>query len=113
MHEMSLCEGMMQILEDQAAEKGFSRVKTVWLEVGCFSGVEIQALRFSFDVVAQGTLAEAAQLEILELPGQAWCMACGQTVEVTQRFDACPRCGGYHMEVTGGAELRVKELEVE
>jgi hydrogenase nickel incorporation protein HypA/HybF len=34
-------------------------------------------------------------------------------VRVAQRFDACPDCGGYQLQVTGGDELRIKELEVE
>ncbi|HID46416.1 MAG TPA: hydrogenase maturation nickel metallochaperone HypA, partial [Chromatiaceae bacterium] len=34
MHEMSLCEGVLQILRDHATTQGFTRVKTVWLEIG-------------------------------------------------------------------------------
>ena len=113
MHEMSLCEGVVRILEDKAAEEDFSRVKTVWLEIGRLSGVEIEALRFGFDVVTRGTLADSARLEIIELPGKAWCLPCGQTVQVTQRYDNCPQCGSYHVQITGGDELRIKELEVE
>ncbi len=113
MHEMSLCEGIIQILEEHASRQGFSRVKTLWLEIGTLSGVEIEAMRFSFDVIKQDTLADAARLEIIEVPGKAWCLPCGETVEVGQRFDACPRCGSYQLQVTGGEEMRIKELEVE
>ena len=40
-------------------------------------------------------------------------MPCGCTVHVSQRFDACPNCGSFQLQVTGGDELKVKELEVE
>lgn len=113
MHEMSLCEGVLQILEDNARSQGFERVKTVWLEIGGLSGVEVEAMRFSFDVVTRGTLANEARLEILEIPGEAWCMRCATTVPVKQRFDACPDCGSYQLQVTGGEEMKIKELEVE
>ncbi|MCB1757665.1 MAG: hydrogenase maturation nickel metallochaperone HypA [Gammaproteobacteria bacterium] len=113
MHEMSLCEGILQILEEQAAAQGYSKVKTVWLEVGSFAGVEIEALRFCFDVVCKNTLADQARLEILEIPASSWCMSCAKTVTLDSRHAPCPLCGGYQLQSGGGDELRVKELEVE
>jgi hydrogenase nickel incorporation protein HypA/HybF len=113
MHEMSLCEGVLQVLQDNAKEKGFASVKTVWLEIGALSGVEVEAMRFSFDVVMQGSLAHGAKLEVIELPGQAWCMKCEKNVTVKQRYDACPDCEGYQLHVTGGDQMRIKELEVD
>jgi len=113
MHEMSLCEGVIQMLEESARQQGFSRVKTVWLEIGALAGVELEAMRFSFDVIKRGTLADEARLEIIETPGQAWCLPCAKVITIQQRFDACPDCGSYPLQVTGGEELRVKELEVE
>ncbi len=113
MHEMSLCEGVLQILEDHAGSQGFRRVKRVWLEVGALSGVDPEAMRFGFDAVMKGTLADGAALEIVELPGQAWCMPCGRSVAVRARYDACPECGSYQVQVTGGDEMRIRELEVE
>jgi hydrogenase nickel incorporation protein HypA/HybF len=113
MHEMSLCEGVLQILEDHAASQGFTQVKTVWLEIGALSGVDPEAMRFGFDVVTKGTLADGAALEIIDLPGVAWCMQCAKSVSVNARFDACPDCGSYQLQLTGGDEMRIKELEVE
>jgi len=113
MHEMSLCEGVLQLIEGSAAENNFSRVKSVWLEIGLFAGVEPEAMRFSFDVVTRGTLADGAKLEIIEVPADVWCFTCEKPVEIRQRFDACPACGGYQIQVSGGDEMRVKELEVE
>lgn len=113
MHEMSLCEGVLQAMGENAKSQGYTRVKSVWLEIGCLAGVELEAMRFSFDVVTRGSLAENARLEIIEVPGQAWCMKCEKTVEVKQRFAECPQCGSYQLQVTGGDEMRIKELEVE
>ncbi len=113
MHEMSLCEGVLKILEQNACTQGYRRVKTVWLEIGVLSCVEPEAMRFSFDLVMDGSLAEGATLEIVRMPGEAWCMQCARTVKVNQRYDACPDCGGYQLQVTTGDEMRIKELEVE
>ncbi|MCW8916982.1 MAG: hydrogenase maturation nickel metallochaperone HypA [Magnetovibrio sp.] len=112
MHELSICEGIVQIIEDQAVEQNFTSVEKVRLEIGKLSGVELEALRFGFDVVTKNTIAENAELEIIELNGMAWCMPCEKSVSVSQLFDACPDCGGYQLQVTSGNEMRIKDLEV-
>lgn len=113
MHEMSLAEGMLQLIEDAARQQAFSRVKTVWLEIGALSGVEPEALAFCFDAVTRSSIVEGARLEMIRIPGQAWCMPCEKSVEVVEAHAACPCCGSYQLQVTGGNEMRVKELEVE
>ncbi len=113
MHEMSLTESVVEILREEARRQGFSRVKTVWLEIGALGGVEPEAMEFCFDVVTRGTLAEGARLEIIRTPGRGYCLDCGEESPLEERFGACPKCGGNHMQMTGGDQLRVKELEVD
>ncbi len=112
MHEMSLAEGALQLIEEAARRDQFNKVSTVWLEIGQLSGVEPEALAFCFDAVARGSVAEGARLEIIATPGQGWCTACAKTVPMTEVFSACPSCGNYPLQVTGGTEMQVKELEV-
>ena len=113
MHEISLCEGILEVLVSEATKQGFKKVKTVWLEIGELSSIEPEAMLFGFDVVTRYSLAEGARLEIIRIPGSAWCMKCAKSVNVKQRFDACPDCGSYQLQATGGEEMRIKELEVE
>ncbi|KAB2857449.1 MAG: hydrogenase maturation nickel metallochaperone HypA [Bauldia sp.] len=113
MHEMSLCESLVQIIEQEARKQAFTRVTAVWLEIGPFAGAEPEAMRFCFDAVSRGTLAEAARFEIVPTAGKAFCFACGEDVAVAERFAACPLCGGHQLQITGGEELRIKELEVD
>jgi hydrogenase nickel incorporation protein HypA/HybF len=110
---MSVAESVVRIVEDAARERGFSKVRTVRLEIGRLAGVEPEAIRFCMDAAARGTVAEAARLEIVETGGRGWCMHCSKPVMVTARYDACPDCGRYEVHVTGGTEMRVAELEVE
>jgi len=113
MHEMSLCEGMLRIIEDQARLHDFSRVRSVRLEIGALAAVDPEAMRFCFDAVTRGSVAEGARLDLLVPPGTAWCHHCGQTVEIAGRQDPCPLCDGFRLEVTGGAGMRIVDLEVD
>jgi hydrogenase nickel incorporation protein HypA/HybF len=112
MHEMSLAEGIRSIVEDQARTHAFDRVSRLRLEIGRFAGVEKDALAFAFDVVMRGSPAEGAVLEMIDLPGSALCYDCLKTVELTDRLDPCPLCGGGRLLPQGGDEMRIKDMEV-
>jgi hydrogenase nickel incorporation protein HypA/HybF len=112
MHEMSLCEGIREIVEDQARRHNAERIARVRLEIGRFSGVEKSALAFAFDVVMRGSVAEGAMLEMIDLPGKAYCYDCGGPVEIENRFDPCPDCGGGRLMPVSGDEMRIRDLEI-
>lgn len=114
MHEMALTNGVLRIIEEQAQARGFTKVRTVFLEIGALSHAEPEAMAFCFAAATkQHPLAAEARLEILRPPGKAWCMDCSKTVDIAARFDPCPSCGGHKLQVTHGEDLRVKELEVD
>lgn len=113
MHEMSLAEGILQLLEDAARREDATRVSAVYLEIGQLASVEVEALRFCFDAVIRDSVADGARLEITELPGTGWCLDCSQPVPMSDKLSGCPRCGSFRVQVTGGTEMRVRELEIE
>ncbi len=113
MHEMSLAEGILQLVEDTARREAAKRVKTVVLEIGRMSSVEPDALRFCFGSVTHGSIAQGAELEIVSVPGAGWCMICAETVAMNELFGACPKCGSYQVQAVSGTEMRVKEIEIE
>jgi len=113
MHELSLCEGILQVIESEANKQGFSKVSSVCLEIGDLSCVETDAMRFGFDAVMRNSIADGAKLEIIKVPATAWCMKCSKNVRVKRRFDECPDCGSYQLQAVGGDEMKIKSLEVD
>jgi hydrogenase nickel incorporation protein HypA/HybF len=112
MHEMALCQGLMELIGDQRQQHPFDRVLRVVVEVGVLGHVDPHALEFAFEVHAKGSAAADAVLEIREMPARAWCMDCSESIAIDRRGDACPGCGGYTLIVEQGEEMRLKELEV-
>lgn len=113
MHELSLSNGMLDIIRQQALEQRFARVRVVRMEIGALSCVEPDALKFCFESVTLGSVAEGAALHIVTVPGEAWCWDCQTSVSLLRRGEACARCGGYRLQVRDGEQIRLKELEVE
>jgi hydrogenase nickel incorporation protein HypA/HybF len=112
MHEMSLIESVVEIACETAAKHDAKSIKSIRLDVGSLTYVDPDALLFCYDAAKRGSLAENALLEINRIAGQGWCPDCGKTVPLEQRFEACPECGQYHVKVTAGEELKIRDLEV-
>ncbi len=113
MHEISLIESVVALVEDERRKQDFSRVRLIRLRVGVLGHAEPDALRFCFDAVTRGTIADGARLEIEMVPGEGKCLDCGRVVQLVERFAACPLCGNARVRMTTGDELRLAELEVE
>jgi len=81
--------------------------------MGKLSGVVGDSVRFYFEMLSKGTLAEGAILSIEEPPARLQCRSCS-SVFVPEDFDwACPDCHGHGMEIVSGRECSVDSIEVE
>jgi hydrogenase nickel incorporation protein HypA/HybF len=112
MHEVGLMQQALEIAEEQLRQQGGGRIHRLAFRVGPLSGVEPDALRFAFDVVAQGTCAEGAQIDIEEIPLRCWCSACEREFEPAGFAFLCPSCEGVSDEVRSGREFELFSLEI-
>lgn len=113
MHELSLAQDILRLVEASARREGFRRVGQLRLEAGALAGVEVSALRFALDAMVPGTCLDGAHILIDQPPGTGWCQRCEASVTLDSRSDPCPKCGGYPVRPTGGDALRVVDLLVQ
>jgi hydrogenase nickel incorporation protein HypA/HybF len=109
MHELAITQ---EIVASALEHAQTGRVTRIVVEIGKLSAVLPDAVRFCFDLCSEGTPAEGATLEIVEIPGLGRCRECGNQVELERPFGRCT-CGCSNLEWLAGEELRVKEIEVE
>jgi hydrogenase nickel incorporation protein HypA/HybF len=110
MHELAIAEGVVRIASEHARGR---RVAVVRVAAGHLRQVVPDALAFAFELVALDTPLEGARLELREVPARVRCHACGSESEQDGFPLACDACSGFDVEVTGGEELMVEELEIE
>jgi hydrogenase nickel incorporation protein HypA/HybF len=108
MHELAITESVVAAVTEHV---GAARVIRVRLLIGKLSGVVPDAVRFCFDVCAEGTALAGARLEIVEVPGSAECQDCRADVELHDPVALCG-CGSANLRVLAGQELRITEVEV-
>lgn len=108
MHELGIAQNIVGAVSEAAAGR---RVLCLRLEIGQLSAVMPDAIRFCFDVCAQGTTLEGARLEIEEIEGRGCCNDCGGELALTQLAGHCA-CGSRNIRCIAGEELNIKEMEV-
>ncbi len=113
MHEMTAAYGLLRILEDQAKAHGIGRISRVRLTIGRLRGLEPRQLAAAFAVLAEGTLAEGAPLDINEVAARARCRGCGTTWTLAGYLFDCPACGAADAEILEGRELFVESFDGE
>ena len=71
MHELTLCKSILDMVTKHAIENGINKIASIYLELGELAAVDKSALLFCFPIAAQKTIAEKAQLEIIDISGVA------------------------------------------
>lgn len=109
MHELGITRNIVAIATEHAQG---AKVHRITLEIGQLTAIMADAIRFCFDVCAEGTPLEGAKLEIIERPGLGQCRACGHQMKMAQPYGVCD-CGSTHLDILQGEELTIKEMETE
>ncbi len=113
---MSVVAGMMQIIRDEMAKHGVSRLLSVRVRCGALGNVVPEALSFAFEALTAGTDMEGARMELETVPVRLSCSLCGEEFEPPrdERFAPCPRCDNrLGHAVLSGRELYIDHIEAE
>jgi hydrogenase nickel incorporation protein HypA/HybF len=112
-HELSVCQGMIQQVETLAAEHHADSATIIKVSVGPLSGVEAQLLAQAFPIAAAGTIAEHAALEIDVLPVRVRCRQCGAETDASANRLVCGYCGHWQTTLLSGDEMLLTSVEFE
>ena len=112
MHEMSVCQGLLNQVEQIALERGASQVESILLSIGPLSGIEPPLLKRAFEIARLETIASTAELEIETGPVVVECRSCGASGEAQANRLLCPSCGDWQVNLKQGDELLLLRLEV-
>lgn len=112
MHEFSVAQSIVDIALKACSDNQANNVKSVEVEIGQASGVEIEALEFAWVSAVKNTPLENARLEILKIPVEVSCRNCKQIYNPEDIFELCPRCSQIDPEIIRGKELKVVAIVI-
>jgi hydrogenase nickel incorporation protein HypA/HybF len=112
MHELSIAQNIVEIVQKHIPKKEWERVAAVRLKIGMVAGIVPDSLEFSFQAITAETPLRCAHLEIELIPFRVKCNECGATTENEIGFAVCGECGNANTEILSGSELDISEIEV-
>jgi hydrogenase nickel incorporation protein HypA/HybF len=112
MHELSLCEDILDQLTALTRRHGAKAVARVSVRIGALAGVEPMLLEHAFRSACIDTVAEQAEFRTEWVAARVRCGACGLEAETAPNDLRCPTCGGHDTELTRGEELTLASVEL-
>lgn len=107
MHEFGLSEGVLAAVRQRASGRKVAAIK---VRFGVRHRVDQESLAHAFGVIAEGTEADGAAVELVTVPATLTCRGCGFTGETTDVLAICPRCAGDDVEISGGDEMTLESI---
>ena len=112
MHELAVCQALMEQVENIALEEQAEYVTSIHLGIGPLSGVEPRLLEQAFSIARAGTIAANAELQVKNMPVQVSCSQCGLQSEALPNRLVCGVCGDWRTSLISGDELELTHVEL-
>ena len=113
MHEMSIAQSLIGILREEMERHDARVLRSVHLHIGQLSAIVPEALSFCFQVMAEGTEMDGAELIMEVISHRGRCLGCRKEFEIEDYRFSCPTCGSTRIETIAGQDLAVVDMEVE
>jgi hydrogenase nickel incorporation protein HypA/HybF len=114
MHEMPIVLNVVRSMDRYAKAHSIPEIRVVVMEIGEASGV----MPFFFHSCWEPAIGKSdcllnASLEIIGIPGEGKCNACGATFHPEDYQAGCPTCGGNDWIIVSGRDIRIKEIKID
>ena len=113
MHEMSLVEGLLEVVRNELRAYPDARVRAVRVRVGQLRQVEPSVLEFCYDAAVRETPLTGSRLEIQQVEAIARCDECSLQFGVEEHWFECPRCHSSDVHLLVGDEMLLTGIELD
>jgi len=113
MHELSVAQNIIEIIQQSVPESKWNQVTAVRVEIGAVAGIVPDSLEFSFQAITTESVLSNAKLITEFIPFRVHCRTCNTETENEEGFAMCGKCRSTDIRIISGTELRIKEIELE
>jgi hydrogenase nickel incorporation protein HypA/HybF len=112
-HELSIAVNIVDGALEELRRRGAEEVIAIHVRVGRLSGVDQEALLFSYGLAAQDTVLARSRLVIEPVDVAIFCQQC-QAERRTRDFPTliCETCGTLAESIVRGKELEITGMEI-
>ncbi|MEM3586184.1 MAG: hydrogenase maturation nickel metallochaperone HypA [Candidatus Jordarchaeaceae archaeon] len=127
MHELSTAVSIIETVTRVAEANNVKKVLEINVEIGQFTFVNPEQLKFLFEIASNNTPLKNSKLNVQIVPGKLRCNDCGYSGNAISEEDQkkahllslvefgakCPVCNSNNTEIIGGRELNIKNIKAE
>ena len=114
MHELSIIETLISQVDKEVLQSGQrGRITRLNLVIGRLSGVNVDSIRFAFELLTPDTSLRGSELSIEQPRASFRCQDCKAQTQIDELFASCPACGSQHVTIVGGQDLMLESIELE
>ena len=120
MHEISIASALIDSVIDTASKNNVQKVDEVFIEIGELTSLNTDQLKFIFETITKGTVAEGAKYNIEVISPLIECNKCNYKgkIEYFEKIHnflpviRCPECGEINVDVIAGRECCVRKIKI-
>ena len=112
MHELSIAQSIIEIVEQHVKLEDLPLVREVKVKIGEMAGVVPDSLEFCFTAIIVDTALQNSTMSIEFVPYVVRCNGCHEDFRSAYGIVQCPKCEGSETTVLSGTELYVAEIEM-
>ena len=113
MHEVSICQSIVETLEAELEEDQFQNVREVHVKIGVLSCVDPKILSHVFTYIIEGSPFQKSSLHTEFVEVLAACEHCMQNFKVKEYRFVCPECDKPSSTIIEGNELTIYKIILE
>jgi hydrogenase nickel incorporation protein HypA/HybF len=113
MHELSVTQNILEISLRHAKDAGAKQITGINLVIGEYASIVDDSVQFYWDMIAEGTIAQGAQLHFERISGEMICANCKHSFHPMDAIFMCPNCQSKLVQISKGDEFRVDSIDVE
>lgn len=120
MHEISIAGAIIDSVLECAKKNDAKKVEEVFIEIGELTALNPGQLKFIFETITKGTVAEGAKYDIKIVKPQINCRKCSYSgnIEFFEKLHfflpiiKCPECNDADIDIIAGRECCVKKIKI-
>lgn len=110
MHELPIMQDIIKVANEEAEKNKIKSIKKITLVIGELSSVVDECAQMYFELLAEGTPCETAELVFKHISAQLKCSKCGNVFCHEKSF-FCPICGSDATLIKGtGNEMYIESI---
>lgn len=112
MHELSIAQNILDLVNEQLPARDRTRLKSIRLRIGELAGVVPESLEFCITAITSGTEYEGITLALDRVPFVVECKTCGTKSTNDEGLFLCSSCFGIDLKLISGDELELISVEL-